>query len=242
MEISSVSGMQVGMNLGGTRSSSSVDSEEFAEKMSSKFLEENDADGDGQVSADEFSLDSDLFDSIDEDGDGLLSQEELRLDAKARMTEMQASFDSKGMNGEAPPSPPSGGEGQSSSGVTEEQDSSESGESGGDTGQAASASSSDSTDSIDTNGDGVISQEELMAYLQATMGSMVADSATATQSSGASQQFMEQTGATSGLSSGSQNRAIDAYDSMQQSMFGESQDASLYTYSQTFQESLSLTV
>ena len=232
MEISSLSGMQMGMIPGGMRSSSSVDTEEFAEKMSSKFLSENDADGDGQVSADEFDLDSDLFDSIDEDGDGFLTQEELLLDAKARMTEMQANFSSQGMNGDAPPPPPPGGEGPS--GAMEQQ--------GSGSGETTSDSSGDSTDdAIDTNGDGVISHEELMAYLQSTMGSMAAESASATQATGASAQFMEQMGIMPGLSSGSLGRAADAY-SMQQSMFGESQDASSYVYGQTFQEGLRISV
>ena len=232
MEISSLSGMQMGMTSSGMRSSSSVDTEEFAEQMSSKFLSENDVDGDGQVSADEFDLDSDLFDSIDEDGDGFLTQEELLLDAKARMTEMQANFSSQEMNGDAPPPPPPGGEGPS--GVMEQQ--------GSGSGETTSDSSGDSTDdAIDTNGDGVISHEELMAYLQSTMSSTVAESASATQATGAGAQLLEQLNIQPGISSGSLGRAADAY-SMQQSMFGESQNASYYAYGQTYQEGMHLSV
>jgi len=218
-----------------------VDTEEFAEQMSSKFLSDNDADGDGQVSAEEFGLDSDLFDSIDEDGDGFLTQEELRLDATARMTEMQANMESQATNGEAPPPPPSGDGEQSSSGVMEQQASSDSGTSG-ESSDSGSSSGDSSTDAMDTNGDGVVSQEELMAYLRTHMGSMVADSASASESTGASQQVLEQMNAMSGSSSADLGRAADAYGAMQQSMFGESQDASSYMYGQTYQEGISLTV
>jgi len=234
MDISSVSGMQVGMSLGGMRPSATGDSEDFAEAMSTKFLEDNDADGDGLVSADEFSEDEDLFDSIDEDGDGFLSEEELLSDAKAKVAEMQANFGTGDMSGMASPPPPSGDEDGMSTEATEQQ-----GESGG--GQSASGSSSDSTtDEIDTNGDGVISQEELMAYLQSTMGAMVSDAA-ATSSSNDGQELLEQTNARTDSLSGVQSRAADAYESMQQAMFGESQEASPHMVGQTFQEGLSMT-
>jgi len=235
MEISSVSGMQMGMSLGGMRPSATGDSEDFAEQMSTKFLEDNDADGDGLVSADEFSDDEDLFASIDEDGDGFLSEEELLNDAKAKLAEMQANFETGDMSGMATPPPLSGDEGDMSTGSMEQQ-----GESSD--GQAASGSSGDSTtDEIDTNGDGVISQEELMAYLKSTMGAMVADAA-ATTSSGNGQELLEQTNAQTDSLSGERSRAADAYGSMQQAMFGESQEASAYMAGQTFQEGLSMTV
>lgn len=235
MEISSLSGMQVGMSLGSIRRSSSDDTESFATEMSTKFLQDNDADGDGLVSAAECSEDEDFFNSIDEDGDGFLSQDELLNDAKAKLAEMQNSFGTGDMNGVSLSSTLSGDESDDTAEASEAQ------ASGSGSGSSSGSSGDSTTDAIDTNGDGVISQEELLAYLQATMGPMAAESASGATSL-SDEQLLEQTTASSDSLNGIRGRAADAYGSMQQAMFGESQDASSYTYDQSIQESLSMTV
>ncbi|WP_419785399.1 hypothetical protein [Pseudodesulfovibrio sp.] len=70
MKITSVSGMQMGFNLGRIRQNTSEGSDDFATEMSAKFLEDNNS-------------------------DRSLSQEELLSDAKANIAEMQANFENK---------------------------------------------------------------------------------------------------------------------------------------------------
>ena len=65
-------------------------SDEFFEKITSKLISEKDKDGDGALSASEFGLDEEKFNSIDSDGDGLLTKAELTEDAKQTHQEMMA--------------------------------------------------------------------------------------------------------------------------------------------------------
>lgn len=104
MEISSTSGMQQGLRMDGMRPPPpSGDSAEQAEEASSQFIDELDTNGDGVLSLEELSLDSDEFADIDEDGDGLVSQEELKSALEAQMEEMKAKFESEGASGMTPP-------------------------------------------------------------------------------------------------------------------------------------------
>lgn len=97
MEIGSMGGMTQGMSMEGMRPMRppSGDPAEHAEKMSAKIMEKQDADGDGQLSANEF--DSDLLAALDENEDGILSQEELQSGLQSKMEEGKAAFESGGV-------------------------------------------------------------------------------------------------------------------------------------------------
>lgn len=71
-----------------------MDSEERAEELASKIAENNDADGDGLLSAEELGddIDSDTLAALDSDEDGLLSQEELKAGIQSKMEEAEAGF------------------------------------------------------------------------------------------------------------------------------------------------------
>ena len=58
-------------------------------KMASRIVEQDDANGDGVLSVDETSMDSEMFSAIDADGDGSLTVEELTEDMEARQAEME---------------------------------------------------------------------------------------------------------------------------------------------------------
>ncbi len=105
MDIGSMGRMQPGFQMGGMGGMRPPqgDPAKHAEEMSARLLEQQDADGDGLLSTEEFSIDSDKFAKIDEDGDGFLSQAELQVGAEAKMAEMKARFESEGMNGMMPP-------------------------------------------------------------------------------------------------------------------------------------------
>lgn len=96
MEIGSMGGMQPGMPMDGMRGMRGPkgDPAEHAEKMSARIMEQQDADGDGQLSTGEF--DSDLLAALDEDGDGILSQTELQTGLQAKMEEGKAAFEAGG--------------------------------------------------------------------------------------------------------------------------------------------------
>lgn len=95
MEIGSLNGMQSGMDMQRMgRRPPMGDPAEHAEKMSAKIMEEQDSDGDGQLSSSEF--DSELLANLDEDGDGILSQAELQTGLQTAMEEGKAAFESGG--------------------------------------------------------------------------------------------------------------------------------------------------
>lgn len=99
MEIGSISGMQQSMAMGQMRPPPPGDSTEESGKMSSLIMEQQDADSDGLLSADELgsSIDSEVIDELDTNGDGFVSQEELQAGLKSNMDTMKASFESGSM-------------------------------------------------------------------------------------------------------------------------------------------------
>lgn len=99
MEIGSMGAMQSGMGMRPMRPPQG-DPQQHAEEMSAKLIEKQDADGDGLLSADEFSIDSEKFANLDEDGDGLLNQSELTTGAQAKMQEMKARMEAGGFSSE----------------------------------------------------------------------------------------------------------------------------------------------
>lgn len=103
MEINSMSGMSGSMMGGmggmqGMRRPPQGDPSEHAEKMSARIMEQQDADEDGLLSADELSTSSssgsDLIAKLDENGDGVLSQEELQSGIQSNMESAKSQFES----------------------------------------------------------------------------------------------------------------------------------------------------
>lgn len=95
MEIGSTSGMQ-GMAMGemsGMRRPPAPPAD-HAEKMSASIMEQQDADEDGLLTADEIAsgTDSDLIAKLDQDGDGALSQAELQSGLESHMDRMESAF------------------------------------------------------------------------------------------------------------------------------------------------------
>lgn len=87
------------------RSSSSEESEKpTAAETASMLINNNDTDGDGNLSVDELGFSDELYEAMDTDGDGLLTEEEL----SAGVTNNQEQFDQELMakmaeEGMAPP-------------------------------------------------------------------------------------------------------------------------------------------
>ncbi|MGL1861359.1 MAG: hypothetical protein OCC46_02420 [Pseudodesulfovibrio sp.] len=90
MEIGSMGGMQQASQMNGMRRPHGPPPD--AEELSSKIMEEQDADGDGLLSNGEF--DSDLLAALDENQDGTLSQAELQAGLQTKLDEGKAAFDS----------------------------------------------------------------------------------------------------------------------------------------------------
>lgn len=111
------------------------------EDMASTIISDEDADGDGVLSLDETEFDEDKFAEIDTDGDGYLSQEEIQADLEANM----------------PPPPMGGGGGGSDEDDDDDEDEVDSLE--------------DLFTSADTDGDGVLSEEEYVADVESRMTS-----------------------------------------------------------------------
>jgi Ca2+-binding EF-hand superfamily protein len=128
MNISGLGGGSYSYSLQ-TRSASSTDQTDMAQKMASRMIQEMDNDGDGALSAEEIGVDQSLLGQTDSDSDGKLSDSEL------------ISL----MNTMGPP--PMGAAGMSQ-------------------GSAAGGAPPDSGEmfsTLDSDGDGVVSQEEFLA-------------------------------------------------------------------------------
>lgn len=118
-----------------------------ATEMASAILGNQDTDGDGQISLDEFWMDDEeQFSLIDADGDGFLTEDEIAADMEAKAAEREAMLGSSGigMEGMGQTTPPSGGLAESSS---DSEDSSD-------------------YDQYDLNEDGTVTMDELFQAFQ----------------------------------------------------------------------------
>lgn len=92
--ISSVTSLSSLNSIYGNSRPKPKDPSEMLSEVTSKYLDSNDADGDGLLSSTEATgLSSDTFSKIDTSGDGKLSQEEMITAAKTQMEAMRAKFE-----------------------------------------------------------------------------------------------------------------------------------------------------
>ena len=115
-------------------------SESLASQMANRILEEFDVDGDGALSADEF--DETVISRADTDGDGLASLDELEADAQNVIAE-------------GPPPPPPGGMGGPGGMASDSEDDEDEEE------DLIDILTSQLYSALDTDGDGVVSADEL---------------------------------------------------------------------------------
>ncbi len=118
-----------------TRSVSQSDQSDMAKQFASRLVQDRDADGDGSLSSEEIGVEQDLLSQADTDGDGKLSESELvGL-----------------MNMMGPPPPPMDDVGMSQAST------------GGSTSSEAGQGLSSLFSQLDTNGDGLVSEDEFLA-------------------------------------------------------------------------------
>lgn len=137
---------------------SESDMEALDAGLGSEILTDRDADGDGLLSAGEMGLSGDEFKALDTDGDGLLSRDELTADFTAKRQEFEARMQARGRTIPTPSGQESAGNAASAIPAGSDGTVTAAGPDSG----ASSAVSSE----IDTNRDGVISPEELRAWLE----------------------------------------------------------------------------
>ncbi len=161
----------------------SMDTTQMATDLASSILEAADADGDGYLTIEESGQSEEVFTRFDTDADGLLSQEELVAGLQADMeslasgvTDTSTLFDLSAAGVEmSPPPPPPGGPMNSTQMATSLASSIlEAADADGD-GYLTIEESGQSEEvftRFDTDADGLLSQEELVAGLQADMESL----------------------------------------------------------------------
>jgi len=103
-------------------------------------------------------------------------------------------------------------------------------------------SDSDLLSSLDEDGDGFLSQTELQSGIQTTIDAMKAGFDSGTMPSTETADLMQQLHSLSGENKGNRSKGTQAYELMQQSMFGGSQDASSYNTDQMLLEQLNIAV
>ena len=102
----------------------------------------------------------------------------------------------------------------------------------------SSSSDSDLIAKLDTNGDGILSQEELLGGIQTNMESMKSQFESGNTPSTENQAFMQQMRDLAGPPSGAQQKASQAYGQMQEATVSSNS----YNTDQVLFESLSVTV
>ncbi|MCM0754013.1 EF-hand domain-containing protein [Desulfovibrio aminophilus] len=175
--------------LGRIQSGMGQDGEGPEAQMAADILGKYDTDGDGLLSAEESGLDAEKLASYDTDGDGLLSSSEIQAGLKADHEAMMAQGDNdlaQRIMGELD----ADGDGSLSTG-----------ELGSDT----------SISAFDTNGDGQVSAEELVAGLKSRREEMAAQMSAPTQnaSSGQSTETASSDAASGSSSSSSTDDEMD---------------------------------
>lgn len=125
--------------------------------MAARIIQEEDADGDGMISASETKVDSNRFNALDTDGDGLLTAEELTAAAE------NGPQGAQGPQGPMGPPPPMMDSSQMASSILENEDADGNGVLSVEETDLASAE----FNTLDTNGDGEVTIDELQAALEA---------------------------------------------------------------------------
>ena len=137
---------------------------------------------------------SDFFTQLDSDSDGKVTQDELTTGLAKLADSLNSQFDQMRMDGNMPPPPPppaADRTSESDSGFTKDELTAQLEEIGSTDSQRSSLISSivENFDTADTNGDGVVSNAEAMAYDQSTSGST--DSTTASTTASDAQIFQQ---------------------------------------------------